>query len=471
MRKHAMMKRMLAACALGLAMFAPVATAQLEVNISRGVAQKTPIAIPDFDAKGVSPDIARQISEVVRSDLESSGLFAITPERAHIQKDLDIEVAPRFADWKIIKSDALVVGSVEQFTRDGNPLLRGSVRLWDINGEELMRFEVTDVNQRTGREETQQVSGRRFTTTPEDSRRIAHKISDAIYTRLTGETGYFDTRIVYVAESGSKLARVKRLAIMDADGANVQYLTSGTFQVLTPRFSPEAQQITYMSFEGGRPRVYLYDLKLARQEVLGNFSNMTFAPRFSRDGQSVLLTQATGGNSDVYIMNLRTRESRRLTDHPAIDTSPSMSPDGREIVFNSDRGGSPQLYIMNTDGTPRTCPSGGRDVACRITFGSGRYSTPVWSPRGDLIAFTKQTRGKFHIGVIGTDGEGERLLTESYLDEGPDWSPNGRVITFFRERAPGAPPQLWSVDLTGKNLRRLPTPTDASDPAWSPLLQ
>lgn len=457
-----MIKRTLAAIALGFAAFSPAAIAQFEVNISEGVLKPTPIAIPSFEASGVDPAVAAEINSIVRADLESTGLFTITPDSAFIQKDLNIEVAPRFADWKIIKTDALVVGTVEQITRDGTALIRGSVRMWDVYGEELMRFE--DSNGR-------QVSGRRFTTTPEDVRRIAHKISDAIYTRLTGETGYFDTRIVYIAETGPKTERVKRLAIMDADGANVKYLTSGRFTVLTPRFSPEAQQITYMSYEGGMPRVYLYDLRRARQEVLGNFRNMTFAPRFSRDGQSVLLTQATNGNSDVYIMDLQTRQNRRLTDHPAIDTSPSMSPDGSQIVFNSDRGGSPQLYIMNTDGTPRTCPSGGRDVACRITFGSGRYSTPVWSPRGDLIAFTKQTRGKFHIGVIGTDGSGERLLTESYLDEGPDWSPNGRVITFFRERAPGASPQLWSVDLTGRNLRRLPTPTDASDPAWSPLLE
>ncbi|MEM7493735.1 MAG: Tol-Pal system beta propeller repeat protein TolB [Pseudomonadota bacterium] len=452
-----MMKRLVAALALGLSVFSPLALAQLEVNIGRGNFQPTPIAIPDFEATGVDPQMAQQISEVVRNNLESTGLFTITPQDAHIQRDLDIEVAPRFADWKIIKSDALVIGTVEEVQRDGITYLRGSVRLWDVFGEELMRLDGQP--------------GKRFRTQPEDWRRIAHKISDSIYTRLTGETGYFDTRIVYIAESGPKTKRVKRLAIMDADGANNQYLTSGRFTVLTPRFSPEAQQITYMSYEGGIPRVYLYDLRRGRQEVLGDFAAMTFAPRFSRDGQSVLLTQAEGGNSEVYIMNLITREKRQLTDHPAIDTSPSMSPDGRSIVFNSDRGGSPQLYIMNTDGSPRTCPSGGRDVACRITFGQGRYSTPVWSPRGDLIAFTKQTRGKFHIGVIGIDGEGERLLTEAYLDEGPDWSPNGRVITFFRETSPGATPRLMSVDLTGRNLKQVQTPTSASDPAWSPLLQ
>ncbi|MEM6534965.1 MAG: Tol-Pal system beta propeller repeat protein TolB [Pseudomonadota bacterium] len=452
-----MMKRLLAALTLGLASFAGAASAQLEVNIQDGVFQPTPIAIPDFTADGVEPEIARQISDVVRADLESTGLFTITPQSAHIQTDLDIEVAPRFADWKIIKTDALAVGSVERITVDGVEFLRGSVRLWDVYGEDLMRLDGQP--------------GRRFRTQPEDWRRIAHKISDAIYTRLTGETGYFDTRIVYIAETGPKDRRVKRLAIMDSDGANVQYLTSGTFTVLTPRFSPEAQQITYMSYESTQPRVYLYDLKRGRQEVLGNFRNMTFAPRFSRDGKSVLLTQAINGNSDIYIMDLVTRRTRRLTDDPAIDTSPSMSPDGREIVFTSDRGGSPQLYVMNTNGTRRTCPSGGQDLACRITFGSGRYSTPVWSPRGDLIAFTKQSRGRFHIGVIGTDGTGERLLSESYLDEGPDWSPNGRVITFFREPFPGASPKLYSVDLTGRNLRLMKTPTDASDPAWSPLLQ
>ncbi|MEL7231659.1 MAG: Tol-Pal system beta propeller repeat protein TolB [Pseudomonadota bacterium] len=452
-----MIKRLLAAFAVIASIAAPMAQAQLTVNIDPERFQPTPIAIPDFETNGVDPQMAQQISEVVRANLESTGLFVVTPQDAHIQKDLDIEVAPRFADWKIIKSDALVVGTVEQVQRDGITYLRGSVRLWDVFGEELMRLDGQP--------------GKRFRTQPEDWRRIAHKISDAIYTRLTGETGYFDTRIVYIAETGPKTQRVKRLAIMDADGANNQYLTSGRFTVLTPRFSPEAQQITYMSYEGGIPRVYLYDLRRGRQEVLGDFRAMTFAPRFSRDGQSVLLTQAENGNSEVYIMNLVTREKRRLTDHPAIDTSPSMSPDGRSIVFNSDRGGSPQLYVMNTDGSPRTCPSGGRDVACRITFGQGRYSTPVWSPRGDLIAFTKQTRGKFHIGVIGIDGEGERLLTESYLDEGPDWSPNGRVITFFREPAPGAAPRLMSVDLTGRNLKTLQTATDASDPAWSPLLQ
>lgn len=429
------------------------AAAQLQVRVTDGNFTKTPLAIPNFEVRSGDPELANNIADVVRADLESTGLFEIQNDAAFIQTDLSIDVQPRFADWRIIKTEGLVVGAFEELP-DGKVAV--SFRLWDIYAGDVMRINGQP--------------GRRLTTTPDNWRRIAHKIADSIYQRITGEDPYFDSRIVYIAETGPKLDRVKRLAIMDADGANQQYLTTGRHTVLTPRFSPSAQEITYMSYEGNKPRVYLFNIETGRQELLGNFDGMTFAPRFSRDGQSVLLTQARGGNSDIYIMNLRTRQSRRLTDHPAIDTSPSMSPDGRALVFTSDRGGSPQLYIMNTDGSPRTCPSGGRDKACRITFGKGQYSTPVWSPRGDLIAFTKQS-GRFFIGVIGTDGKGERLLTEAYLDEGPDWSPNGRVITYFRESRPGAGPQLWSVDLSGRNEQRLTTETDASDPAWSPLLE
>ena len=452
-----MIRSFITALAMALAFaLAPLqlAGAQITVNVGDGTAKPLPIAVPEFNAEpGEAREYADQIAEVLRSDLRLTGLFELKNPEAFIQRDLDIGAEPRFADWKIIQTDALVVGETEMLP-DGR--LRVAFRLWDIYGEQVMRLGGQP--------------GRQYVTTPENWRRIAHKIADSIYTRLTGEDGYLDTRIVYIAETGPKTARVKKLAIMDADGANQQDLTSGAHTVLTPRFSTSDQEITYMSYEGGTPRVYLFNIETGRQEVLGNFDGMTFAPRFSPDGRSVLFSQARGGNSDLYIMDLRTRQEEQLTSHPDIDTSPSMSPDGRQIVFTSDRGGSPQLYVMNRDQSALTCPSGGRDTACRITFGEGRYSTPVWSPRGDLIAFTKQLRGRFYIGVIGTDGKGERLLTESYLDEGPTWSPNGRVIAFFREARPGAGPRLWSVDLTGKNLRQLPTPTDASDPAWSPLL-
>ena len=289
----------------------PAATAQVTVNISEGTLKPTPIAIPVFEAEGADRQLATDITSVIQNDLLSTGLFEITPQSAFIQRDLSINTQPRFADWKIIQTDALVVGEVDRVTIEGVEFIRASVRLWDVYGEEVMRLEGQ--------------AGRRFTAKPEDWRRIAHKIADTIYARLTGEDPYFDSRIVYVAETGPKDDRTKRLAIMDSDGANVKYLTSGTFTVLTPRFSPSNQQITYMSFENNRPRVYLFDVQSGRQEVLGNFQNMTFAPRFSRDGQSVLLTQAVNGNSDIYLRDLVTQSTRRLTDHPAIDTSPSRS--------------------------------------------------------------------------------------------------------------------------------------------------
>jgi TolB protein len=414
------------------------AKAALEIDVTQGNLEPLPIAIPDF-LGGTASDqgIGRDVAGLIRQNLERSALFKPIDQAAYIEKIANINAPPRFADWKIIRAQALVTGRAIE---EAPGRLRIEFRLWDVFGEE-------------------QMLGLEFTTTPENWRRVAHKVSDAIYERLTGEKGYFDTRIVFVHESGPKTARVKRLAIMDQDGANPAFLTNGSYLVLTPRFSPNVQQITYMSYEGGRARVFLYNIETGRKEVLTTQQGMTFAPRFSPDGQSVALSLERDGDSDIYTMDLATRSMRKLTDDRAIDTSPSYSPDGSQIVFNSDRGSTPQLYVMNGDG------SGVR----RITFGDGRYLTPVWSPRGDLIAFTKQKGGRFFIGVIKPDGTGERLLSESDLDEGPTWSPNGRVIMFFRE-ALGGDPRLYSVDLTGRNLRQISTPGAASDPAWSPLL-
>lgn len=450
----------LAFAALGFAPGLMPARAQIEVRVTEGTFTPKPIAIPDFRA--VNPDardLAKQVSEVIRADLLSSGLFSMVDPSAFTQTDLRISVQPRFADWRVIKAENLVVGEAEMLS-DGR--VRVAFQLWDNFAETIVT-----INGQPGQQ---------LAVAPAGWRRVAHKIADQIYAELTGEAPYFDTRILYVAETGPKGAgRIKRLALMDQDGENVKYLTPGLYQVLTPRFSPTEQVITYMSFETGKPRVYLFNIDNGRQETLGNFPGLTFAPRFTPDGRSVLFSQAQGGNTELFIMNTGTRESRQLTDHPAIDTSPSMSPDGRQIVFTSDRGGSAQLYLMNTDGSPLNCPSGGRDTACRLTYdkgGRGTYSTPVWSPRGDWIAFTKQVGGKFHIGVIRTDGSGERLLTpgEAFLDEGPSWAPNGRVLIFFREQRPGSASELWSVDITGLGLRRVKTETAASDPAWSPLL-
>ena len=413
---------------------ASAAHAQIELDVNQGVVEPLPIAVPAFSGDPRGADIAR----VVAADLERSGFFRPIDPNAFLQRDLDVNAAPRFADWRAVNAVALSAGRAT-LAPDGR--LQVDVRLWDVAQERPLE-------------------GRQFTATPDNWRRVAHKISDLIYERMTGQKGYFDTRVVFVAESGPKVGRVKRLAIMDQDGANPSFLTDGSSLVLTPRFSGAGQEITYMALRGGRSRLYLFNIETGRQETLGDFPGMVFAPRFSPDGARVAFSVERGGNSDLYVMELSSRSTRRLTSDPSIDTSPSFSPDGARIVFNSDRGGAPQLYVMAAAG-------GG---ARRISFGQGRYSTPVWSPQGDLIAFTKQAGGQFHIGVMNPDGSGERLLTTSYLDEGPSWSPNGRVLMFFRE-TPGEGPRLWTVDVSGRNLRPAPYPGGASDPAWSPVLK
>ena len=440
------MKRLISVLsALLIAIVATPAAAQLRVDINAGISKPMPIAVPAFTTPALASTVAgdtaalgRQVAEVVSNDLASSGLFKpINPSAFTTTVAYADVLAPRFPNWRTVAAQALVTGFV-QVNGDGS--ITVGCYLYDVFSEEILAREG-------------------FSTQPAFWRRAAHKCADAVYSRLTGESGYFDSRIVYVSETGSQTKRIKRLAIMDQDGANHRFLTNGQNLVLTPRFSPSQQTIAYMSFAQNRPRVYIYNIGTGRQTLVGNLPNMSFAPRFSPDGQSLVFSMAQGGNTDIYRMSVNGGTPQRLTSAPGIDTGPSYSPDGSKIVFESDRGGTQQLYVMNADGSDQR----------RISFGGGRYATPVWSPRGDLIAFTRMGGGGFRIGVMRTDGSGERLLTDSWGDEGPTWSPNGRVVMFFRSQR-GGRADLWSVDLTGVNERRIPTPLDVSDPAWSPLL-
>jgi len=428
------------------------AYALIEIDITRGNLDPLPIAISPLYIEPGSKDInqgetiiknvGERIAKVIEVNLKRSGLFNPLKKDSFVQKPDIAHVKPRFEDWRLIKSQALVTGKIT-VTEDK---LRVEFRLWDvIAAKEMVALA--------------------FSTTPENWRRVAHIISDKIYQRLTGEQGYFDTRIIYVSETGKKTQRLKKLAIMDQDGANVKYLTLGNELVLTPRFSPKNQLVTYLSYFRNLPRVYLLDIETGVQEVVGDFPGMTFAPRFSPDGEKIIMSFAKDGNSDIYTMNLKTRVVEKITDHTSIDTSPSYSPDGKYICFNSDRSGLQQIYVMRSDGSN----------VKRITFGKGLYGTPVWSPRGDLIAFTKVHKGRFYIGVMRPDGSGERLLTENYYQEAPSWSPNGRVLIFYREtksdsEGKGFSAKLWSIDLTGYNERLIETETDGSDPSWSSLL-
>jgi TolB protein len=437
--------RRLIALAMLMTIFgAAPAFADLKIDITRGNVQPMPIAVVPF--QGDSPregQIGSDVSSVVSADLERSGLFKPIDQKSFIQTPASLKAGPRYGDWRVIGAQALISG-LTQVQPDGK--VRVEFRLWDVYAEQYL-------------------IGRAYFSRPEDWRRVSHIIADAIYKRITGEDGYFDTRIVYVAESGPRIKRVKRLAIMDQDGQNHRFLTSGSALVLTPRFSPSTQEITYLSFVNDKPRVYLLNIDTGQQEVLGDFPGMTFAPRFSPDGNRVVLSSEQDGNSEIYIVDLRTRSTKRLTFDPAIDTGPSMSPDGQRITFESDRGGSQQIYTMSADGSG----------VQRISHGEGTYGTPVWSPRGDLIAFTKQVGNTFYIGVMHTDGSGERQLSKGFLVEGPTWAPNGRVLMYFRQtpadmQGQGATSKLYTIDITGSNERQVVTPMDASDPAWSPLI-
>ena len=424
----------------------------IEVDITRGNLNPLPIAVSplfqdkksknEFQRELNLDDLGSEISKVVENNLKQSGLFNPLSKDAFLQKPDIAHLKPRFEDWALIKAQALITGKVSA----NNGKLKVEFRLWDVlAGREMLALA--------------------FTTVPNNWRRVGHIITDKVYERLTGEKGYFDTRIIYVSEEGLKTQRVKKLAIMDQDGFNTKYLTLGNELVLTPRFNPTNQMVTYLSYFRNLPRVYLLDIETGIQEVVGDFPGMTFAPRFSPDGKKIIMSFAKDGKSDIYVMDLENRIVEQITNHPSIDTSPSYSPDGKYITFNSDRSGYQQIYVMKSDGSN----------VKRISFGNGLYGTPVWSPRGDLIAFTKLHKGKFFIGVMRTDGKGERLLTENFYQEAPSWSPNGRVLIFYREtktneKGEGFSAKLWSIDLTGYNERLVETQTDASDPSWSSLL-
>jgi TolB protein len=409
------------------------------IDVTQGNVAPLPIAVSNFLAGTPSDvDVAATVTQIITNNLRRSGLFAPIDPAAFIEKIINFDTVPRFADWRAINAKMLVTGRISH-QPDGK--LKTEFRLWDaVLGK--------------------QINGKQYFVTQENERRVAHIISDEVYESLTGESGYFDTHIAFVDETGPRERRVKRLALMDQDGANVRYLTRGEDLVLTPRFSPKGQVITYMSYGEGEPRVYLLDLESGQREIVGNFPGMTFAPRFLPDGQRVVMSLQQGGNANLFVMDLTSKRTTRLTETPAIDTSASFSPDATRVCFESDRGGSPQIYVMGASG----------GAAQRISFGDSAYSTPVWSPRGDVIAFTRRVADGFAIGVMSPDGQGERVLTQGYQCEGPTFAPNGRVLMFFRDSGGNSGPQLFTINVNGRNEQRVPTPSYASDPAWSPLL-
>lgn len=428
-----------------VAICAPSANARVSVTVNSGTINPLPIAITSLQGQdGTDPQVGDTIAQVVSNDLRNSGAFRPLDPAAFIQVAQAAADQPRFADWKVLNAQALVTGTIS-LEPDGR--LRADFRLWDVfEGTQLAGFSY------------------KFPAQNQSIRQIAHMIADVVYKTLTGEDGYFNTQVVYIAESGPLDRRIKRLAIMDQDGANNRILADQPSSlILTPRFSPNAPEITYMAFMGNRPRVFLRNIETGRQEPLGDFPGMSFAPRFAPDGNRVVFSQAIGADTNLYIMDTRTRATTQLTNTPGISTAPSFSPDGTKIAFESDRGGQPQLYVMDAGG-------GG---AHRISFGQGSYDSPVWSPRGDYIAFTKREGGQFYIGVMRPDGSGERVIAQGSHVEGPTWAPNGSVLMYFKQNwisQTQSRTRIYSIRVTGQNEHEIPTPYDASDPAWSPSL-
>jgi TolB protein len=412
------------------------------IQINRGHYKPTPIALNEIDGKNRDElDLGAQIREIIEKDLNSCGLFRSIPTSAFIDNKVGIQADPLFAAWRQINAAAMVNATVKKIS---HAKFEVSFVLWDCFAERDIAGEIFEVPTKLWR-------------------KVAHKIADRIYERITGEKGYFDTKIAYIAETGNAKRRVKRVAVMDQDGGNHQYLTSGKNLVLTPRFSPRADKILYLSYGKHGPKVHMKDLRTGQDNLVGHFPGMSFAPRFSPDGSKAVMSVSKDGATNIHEIDLSTMRTRKLTNSTkAINTSPSYTPDGNSIIFNSDRGGSRQIYKMNSDGSNVT----------RISFSSGSYATPIVSPRGDYVAFTKILRGEgFFIGVMRLDGSGERLLANQYLVEGPTWSSNGRVIiyteAYYPDRKGESRPHLKSIDITGYNERTIDTPHYASDPSWS----
>ena len=414
--------------------------AALEIDVTEGNIKPLPIAISFVsNSQNGDSDLGINISKVIASDLAGSGLFYPINPKAFLEELVSLDTKPNFNSWRVINTESLLTAQIYQKEND---MFKIHYKLWDVVAEKaLIEQELSTSNSKW--------------------RSVSHVVADAVYARLTGESGYFDTKVAFIAESGSKINRIKRLAIMDQDGYRPRLLTTGKDLVLTPRFSPNSEDLVYLSYRNGQPQVYIYNVDSDQTYVVGAFPGMTFAPRFSPDGMKIIMSLQEGVGSNIYEMNLSDFKKRRLTNTPDINTAPSYSPDGKNLVFESDKSGTQQLYVMD---------SNGKNVR-RISYGKGSYSTPVWSPRGDYIAFTKISKGRFMIGVMFADGSGERIITDGFHNEGPTWAPNGRVLMFFRE-SPGEKggAMIYSVDVTGYNERLIDTPGFASDPSWSALL-
>ena len=418
--------------------------APLEIDITKGVIEPIPIAITKFNYESVKEKIlSNNIFEVISNDLNSSGLFRKISNKAFLQNEEEVFFQPLFKDWSLIDANLIISGKIKI---NGEKLFV-NIKLWDVYREKLIL--------------SKKIEGKNN----KNWRVLAHIVSNLIYERITGEKGYFDTRLVYIAEKKNANNITKKIAIMDYDGKNHEYLTNGQNLVITPRFSPDGKKIAYLSFSKKKPTVYLLDIITKKEKTLGDFSGMSFAPRFSPDGKKITFSLTKKGSSNIFVQDLNNNDIIQITKNRHINTSPSFSPDNKSLVFSSDRSGKQNLYIKKVDNNMR-------EKAKRISYGEGNYATPAWSPRGDYIAFTKTYRNEFYIGLIKQDGSGERIISKGYLTESPSWSPNGRTLVFNKitKKNNRLISSIFTIDITGNLEKKIVTPDEASDPDWGPSI-
>ena len=417
----------------------------LEINVTNGQVEPLPLAVVSFDAENIEDEeYSSKINDVISNNLKNTGLFKILSEKSYLQSKNEVFLQPNFGDWRLIDANFLVTGKLNI----NNKNLNINFKLWDVYQEKLL------INK--------SISGVSFT----EWRISSHIISNLIYEAITGEKGYFDTKVVYVAETYTNAAKSKQLAIMDYDGNNHKMLTNGDNLVLTPRFSPDGKNVVFLQYKNNKASVYLMNLISEKINILGNYSGMSFAPRFSPGGKKIIFSLTERGKSNIFVQELESKKKYQITNNKYINTSPYFSPDGKKIVFSSDRAGKQNIYIKKIDNK--------FSKSERITFGLGNYATPVWSPRGDYIAFTKSYKKRFFIGLIKENGKGERLISEGYLADGPTWSPNGRTLAFYKivkKRNDKYVSKLFTIDITGNVEKELKTPYEASDPDWGPSIK
>jgi TolB protein len=414
---------------------ATTANAELMIRVTKGTGEAVPVAVVPFAESGDLP-AGDDISTIVRNNLEMTGEFTpLSAERMLSLPSSGDDVF--FRDWRMLGQRYLLVGNV---TREGDRV-RARYELFDVNGE-------------------QRLLGETSTTSVNNLRTLAHHISDKVYEALTGEPGVFSTRLAYVTLDQHQGKPRYRLQISDVDGRRASVRLESREPIMSPDWSPDGKHLAYVSFESGRPQIFVHELATGQRTAVASYPGLNSAPNWSPDGRSLLVTLSRSGNAEIYRLDVDSRSLTRLTDHWGIDTEGAWHPDGEGLAFTSDRSGGPQIYIKDSE---RASPR-------RVTFG-GRYNArPRFSPDGEYIYYVHQRDSGFHIARTELDSGDEQVLTRTGSDESPSIAPNGRMLIYATRQ--GNDNVLTVISTNGGAAYTLPAANgDVRDPAWSPVLR